>query len=72
MGYNLFNPVYVIIQFVIIIVRYLPLIRLRFVELGFRQIKRKYIQCNTIQYNRVPIMLKTFSEILFTIYVNAA
>ena len=38
-----------IIHFVIIIVSYLALIRLRFVELGFRQIKRKYMQYNTIQ-----------------------
>ena len=29
---------------------YLALIRLQFVELDFRQIKIKYIQCNTIQY----------------------
>ena len=37
-------------HFVIIIFSYLALIRLRFVELGFRQIKRKYIQYNTIQF----------------------
>ena len=29
----------------------LVLIRPRFLELGFRQIKRKYMQYNTIQYN---------------------
>ena len=29
----------------------MALIRLRFVELGFRQIKRKYIQYNTIEYS---------------------
>ena len=34
-------------HFVIIIVSYLALIRLIFVELGFPQIKRKYIQYNT-------------------------
>ena len=34
-----------VIHFVIIIVTYLALIRLLFVELGFRQIKRKYILC---------------------------
>ena len=38
-------------HFVIIIVSYLALIRLRFVELGFRQIKIKYIQYNTIEYS---------------------
>ena len=43
----IYKIVQVIIHFVIIIVSYLALIRLRFVELGFRQIKRKYIQYNT-------------------------
>ena len=38
-------------HFVIIIVSYLALIRLRFVELGFGQIKIKYIQYNTIEYS---------------------
>ena len=36
------------IHFAIIIVNYLTLIRLRSVELRFRQTKRKYIQYNTI------------------------
>ena len=39
--------IYVIIPFVIIIVSYLALIRLLFVELGIRQIKRKYILYHT-------------------------
>ena len=36
-----------------IIISYLALIRLLFVELGFRQVKRKYMQYNTIQYNTI-------------------
>ena len=44
----IYKIVYVIIHFVIIIVSYLALIRLLFLELGFRQIKRKYILYYTI------------------------
>ena len=39
--------IYVMIPFVIIIVSYLALIRLLFVELGICQIKRKYILYHT-------------------------
>ena len=39
--------IYVIIPFVITIVSYLALIRLLFVELGIRQMKRKYILYHT-------------------------
>ena len=41
--FNIYKIVYVIKHFVIIIVSYLALIRLLFLELGFRQIKRKYM-----------------------------
>ena len=44
--------VYVVIHFVIIIVSYLALIRRLFVELGFHQIKRKYI---LYYYITIPI-----------------
>ena len=46
----IYKIVYVIIHFSIFIFGYLALIRLQLVELGFRQIKRKYIQYSTIQY----------------------
>ena len=48
----IYKFVYVIIHFVIIIVSYLALIRPLFVELGFRQIKRKYI---LYYYTTIPI-----------------
>ena len=44
----LYKSVYVIIHYVIIIASHVALIRLLFVELGFRQIRRK---CNIIQYH---------------------
>ena len=48
----IYKLVYIIIHFVIIIVSYLALIRPLFVELHFRQIKRKYIlYC----YTTIPI-----------------
>ena len=40
-NFIIYKVVYIIIHFVIIIVSYQALIRLPFVELGFRQIKRK-------------------------------
>ena len=49
----IYQIVYIIIYFVIIIISYLALIRLLFVELGFCQIKRKYI--HTILYTNIPI-----------------
>ena len=33
--------------------------RLRFAELRFRQIKRKYIHCTTLQYNTIAIQYNT-------------
>ena len=45
----IYKIVDVIIHFVVIIASYLALIRLLFVELGSHQIKKKYIQYNTIQ-----------------------
>ena len=48
----IYKFVYVIIHFVIIIVSYLALIRPLFVELGFCQIKRKYI---LYYYTTIPI-----------------
>ena len=50
----IYKIVYVIIHFVIVIVSYLVLIRLLFVELGFRQIKIKHIlYYTTIRLQRI-------------------
>ena len=45
-----YKIVYVIIHFVIIIISYLTLIRLLFVELGLRQIKWKYKLYSIVLY----------------------
>ena len=54
----IYKTVYVIIHFVIIIVSYLALIRLLFVALGFRQIKRKYTLYYYTYYTYLQCILR--------------
>ena len=77
----IYKIVYVIIHFSIFIFGYLALIRLQLVELGFRQIKRKYdtiryntihtIQYNTIQHNTIQYSTIQYTTIQYnTIQYN--
>ena len=65
----IYKIVYVVIHFVIIIVSYLALIGLLLVEIGFCQIKRKYIKYNTMQSHVAPLLkpiVMNLEQLIFT------
>ena len=67
--YNIYDIWYIIY---ILLKCSLALIRLRFIELGFRQIKRKYIQYNTMYWSIYNRFIKFLTLFIFDSFIYRA